>query len=547
MISSLCLPLLAAGLTGLANAASNDEWAARSIYQVITDRFARPDGSSDGACNITNYCGGTWSGIVDQLDYIQGMGFTAIQISPVSENLKETTIYGQAFHGYWVQNLYELNANFGSAADLKNLSAELHKRDMYLLVDVVANEMAYDIGDTNMTDSTVIDYSEFYPFDNSDYFHPYCPIVDWDNQTQLDDCWLGYTGVATPHLKNEDATVAGMLEVWIAELISNYSIDGIRIDGAKQISTSFFQPFIEKAGVYAMSEVDDGDPSFTCKYQTYSAGLENYPVYYQILAAFTDGKMADLVSMVNSVKSDCSSIQYLTTFIENQDNERFASYVSDIALAKNALAFTILADGIPKMYYGQEQHLTGNYSPYNRQPLWESSYDTTAPLYTLTAALNTIRNHAINTDSTYVTNTSTLLYTDDSTYATRKGPNGAQIVAVLSNQGTSGGSYELSVPGAANEGTKMTEVIGCTTVVAGTNGTIVVSMDNGAPKVFFPTSNLNGSGLCGTVATSTSGSSATTTGSSASGTSTKKGSAASIRASVWVMLVSVGMVLFVFL
>jgi len=64
----------------LATALSAAEWRKQSIYQVLTDRFARPADSTDDECNISYYCGGTWQGIIDKLDYIQGMGFTAVRI-----------------------------------------------------------------------------------------------------------------------------------------------------------------------------------------------------------------------------------------------------------------------------------------------------------------------------------------------------------------------------------------------------------------------------------------------------------------------------------
>jgi hypothetical protein len=62
-------------------AATPDEWRSRSIYQIVTDRFARTDGSTTAACNagLGQYCGGTWNGIANQLDYIQGMGFDAVR------------------------------------------------------------------------------------------------------------------------------------------------------------------------------------------------------------------------------------------------------------------------------------------------------------------------------------------------------------------------------------------------------------------------------------------------------------------------------------
>lgn len=323
--------LALSGIVGLSHAASADQWATRSIYQVVTDRFARPSGTS-GPCNITKYCGGSWAGLVDKLDYIQDMGFTAVQISPITKNLEQDTIYGEAFHGYWPQDLYALNSHFGTPDDLKSLSEALHKRGMYLMVDVVANEMAYDIGNNTMSADTKIDYSVFHPFNSSSDYMPYCPLKNWNNETEYTHCWLGYQGVATPRIKTTDPAVNNTLNQWIKDLVGTYKIDGIRIDGAKQIERSFLKPFIESSGVFAMAEVDQGDPGFVCGYQDATGGLENYALYYTILRAFTAGQMDQMVSMIKSVQSACSSPQYLATFIENQDNPRFASTDDDITV-----------------------------------------------------------------------------------------------------------------------------------------------------------------------------------------------------------------------
>ena len=197
------------------------------------------------------------------------------------------------------------------------------------------------------------------------------------------------------------------------------------------------------------------------------------------------------------------------------------------------------------MYYGQEQHLPGNYSPYNRQALWPTQYNTSTELYNLTATLNKLRNHAISIDDHYVTNWSSILYTDGSTYAARKGPNGAQIVAVLSNQGLQGGDYTLQVSGVADPGMNLTEVTLCnSTVVAGENGTITVPMGQGQPRVYYPTFNLNGSGLCGFSSSSSfspsskgsSGSSNTTSGTPAATSSLLQGASTPVKASTWLGL-----------
>lgn len=87
----------------VANAASAQEWKSRTIYQVLTDRFARNDGAKYGCDNLGNYCGGGYVGLKNNLDYIQGMGFDAIWISPIVQNRDG------GYHGYWATDIYKLN------------------------------------------------------------------------------------------------------------------------------------------------------------------------------------------------------------------------------------------------------------------------------------------------------------------------------------------------------------------------------------------------------------------------------------------------------
>lgn len=73
---------LVLALNGLARAATADEWRSRSIYQVFTDRFSHEDGSTTTPCDtvVGKYCGGSWQGVIKNLDYIQNMGFSAVSI-----------------------------------------------------------------------------------------------------------------------------------------------------------------------------------------------------------------------------------------------------------------------------------------------------------------------------------------------------------------------------------------------------------------------------------------------------------------------------------
>lgn len=83
---------------------------------------------------LPSSCGGTWASITSKLDYIQGMGFDAVWISPVVENIGGSTGHGEAYHGYWGLDITKINSKFGTEADLKALSAALHSRGMLLMV-----------------------------------------------------------------------------------------------------------------------------------------------------------------------------------------------------------------------------------------------------------------------------------------------------------------------------------------------------------------------------------------------------------------------------
>ena len=71
-------------------AAPASAWKDRRLYQLITDRFSRATNKLNtlqpDCSDLTGYCGGSFEGIENNLDYIQAMGFDAIWISPVVEN-----------------------------------------------------------------------------------------------------------------------------------------------------------------------------------------------------------------------------------------------------------------------------------------------------------------------------------------------------------------------------------------------------------------------------------------------------------------------------
>ncbi|OQE06679.1 hypothetical protein PENVUL_c017G05970 [Penicillium vulpinum] len=495
------------------------QWRSQSIYFLLTDRFGRTDNSVTANCNVQdrNYCGGTWQGIINHLDYIQGMGFTAIWITPVTKQLSQNTGDGTSYHGYWQQDLYNVNPNHGTSDDLKALSKALHDRGMYLMVDVVANHMGYAGAGNN------VDYSVFNPFSSSSYFHPYCLISNYNDQSNVENCWLGDTTVSLPDLDTTQSSVQSLWNSWISNLVSTYSIDGLRVDTVKHVQKSFWPGFNSAAGVYSVGEVFDGDPAYTCDYQHYIDGVLNYPMYYPLLRAFqsSSGSISDLYNMIGTVAYDCADSTLLGNFIENHDNPRFPSYTGDYSQAKNVLAFLFLSDGIPIVYSGQEQHYSGGNDPANREAIWLSGYSTTSELYQYIATTNKIRKAAVAADSSYITNKNVPFYQDSHTIAMKKGSGGSPVITVLSNAGSSGSSYTLYLGGSGySSGTKLMELYTCTSVTVDSSGQIAVPMASGLPRVFILASSVS-NGLCGstgptttaTTATQTQTSTTTTTGS----------------------------------
>lgn len=73
MIAASLAFAAATALFGASDAATTEEWKSRSIYQVMVDRFAKTDGSTTDACSeLSTFCNGSWAGLINNLDYIQG-------------------------------------------------------------------------------------------------------------------------------------------------------------------------------------------------------------------------------------------------------------------------------------------------------------------------------------------------------------------------------------------------------------------------------------------------------------------------------------------
>jgi len=207
------------------------------------------------------------------------MGFDAIWISPIVKNIEGNTTSGQAFHGYaaptlfrpcarsrisrsyWSQDITTLNPHFGSTDDFKALVDALHKRSMYLMVDIVVNHVAAPAL------PPAFDFSGFFnPFADEADFHKQCFVGTSADQNVVEQCWLGDENLPLPDINTEDPKIVDILCKWVHDIVQDYGIDGLRIDTVKHVRKDFWPGFASAAGVFTMGEVITKDPTFAAPY-----------------------------------------------------------------------------------------------------------------------------------------------------------------------------------------------------------------------------------------------------------------------------------------
>ncbi|KAJ5073280.1 alpha-amylase [Anaeramoeba ignava] len=437
---------------------SASEWKqSRVIYQLLTDRFAKTTGNTGSCADLSNYCGGTFQGIINHLDYIKGMGFNAIWISPIPKNTEG------GYHGYWQQDIYEVNPHFGSADDLTNLIKAAHDKGIWVMGDVVANH----VGNVDM------DFAAITPFNTSDSYHSKCQIVDWNNQWQVENCRL----CNLPDLAQENAFVKTTLLNWVHDIVQNYGFDGLRIDTTQEVPKDFWTLYSQSAGVYTVGEIYNGDVGYVAGYQGCIDATLSYPLYFTLISVFANKQsMYQIQSEYEAYASNFPDMSILGTFIDNHDQPRFLDLNGDYTSYKNAIAFVLMAEGIPIIYYGTEQGFAGASDPNNREDLWRSGYNENSELYQYIKQINEFRT------SSKFDNTQKQIqrYADDNFYAFTRGT----VFAAFTNKGTNGQVSRLITYHPYSDGTKLCNLFDLSDCFVVNNGQFTINL-NGLPKIYY--------------------------------------------------------------
>ncbi|MCB9653084.1 MAG: hypothetical protein H6729_02985 [Deltaproteobacteria bacterium] len=366
-----------------------------AIYFILIDRFANGDPTNDADADRADpdaFHGGDFAGIIDHLDELQSMGIRTLWLSPFFR-MRTSKFFGHAaFHGYWVEDLREVEPRFGTAADLERLSAELDRRGMKLMLDVVLNHVAPESPWVKARPT---------------WFHGHGGLTDWNDPKQITD----HDVHGLPDLAQENPEVYAYLRTAVLDWVKKLHPAGLRLDAVKHIPLSFWARFNDDIRAASASggdltilgEVLDGDPAVLSTFQRegHFDALFDFPLYYAMIDVFCRDASPARLAAVFSQDRAYDNPERLVTLTDNHDLPRLMTDCGgDRGRVRQALSFLLTARGTPSIAYGTEAALEGASEPENRADMRFADPPLTPDIRALLAAR---RNHGALLDGVPLT------------------------------------------------------------------------------------------------------------------------------------------------
>jgi cyclomaltodextrin glucanotransferase len=383
------------------------EFRQETVYFIIVDRFNDGDPSNNPGQNPElydatrqkwgKYWGGDLQGIIDKLDYLKGMGVTALWISPLFEQVEGLQFESTAMHGYWTKDFKRINPRFLATNESNSLLqlttfdrliAQMHSRGMKLILDIVCNHSSPDVNGNKgqLYDDGVL-IADFHN-DVNHWYHHNPEITDWEDEWQL--LYGEMAGLATFNESNIQYRnyIKSAIKLWL-----DRGVDALRVDTVKHMPIWFWQEFnadiqTHKPSVFIFGEWGFSKPSESrsVKFANHSGmSILDFGLCGAIQEAIAKGDEKGFRAVQEILDLDYLYDQAteLITFIDNHDMPRFLSLNGDHLLLRLALILILTCRGIPCLYYGTEQYLhndrNGGNDPYNRPMM--ASWDTNTQLY----------------------------------------------------------------------------------------------------------------------------------------------------------------------
>ncbi|GHE59304.1 pullulanase-type alpha-1,6-glucosidase [Streptomyces griseoaurantiacus] len=369
------------------------------FYFVMPDRFANGDTANDrggltGSRLATGYDptdkgfyqGGDLKGLTERLDYIRGLGTTALWLAPIFENrpVQGTGKDASAgYHGYWITDFTTVDPHFGTNKDLGTLIDKAHAKGMKVFFDVITNHTA-DVVDHEGKSYDYLSKGAFpyltedgRPFDDADYANgkkkfpavdagsfPRTPTVAPADRHAKVPAWLNdpsmYHNRGDSTYAGESATYgdfSGLDDLWTErpEVVSgmeriyerwvrDFDVDGFRIDTVKHVNMEFWTQWATALDAYAarhgrkdffmFGEVYSADTSVTAPYVTegrLDATLD-FPFQDAARAYASQGgsarKLAQVFAEDHKYTTDKANAYEQVTFLGNHDMGRIGYFLN---------------------------------------------------------------------------------------------------------------------------------------------------------------------------------------------------------------------------
>jgi glycosidase len=350
------------------------------IYLIVPDRFANGDYSNDVVAGMKENRidrkfdggrhGGDIRGIINSLDYISSMGFTAIWPTPMLEN----DMQGYSYHGYSITNHYRVDPRYGTLDEYKELSAKARQKGIKLIFDEVLNHIGSgywwmnDLPFKNWLNKT----ESYQPSNHRRTVNQdaYASKFDKDLMTN------GWFDKTMPDMNGLNPFVATYLTQNTIWWIETLQLGGIREDTYGYSDKAFLTNWScavmnEYPNLNIVGEEWSLNPLITSYWQQ---GKQNREGYLSCLKSVMDFPMQDALVQALKEAGDTNFGKGLTRLYEalandfayanpknilvmgdNHDMDRlFMQLGQDVALTKMALTYLLTVRGIPQIYYGTE-------------------------------------------------------------------------------------------------------------------------------------------------------------------------------------------------
>ncbi len=240
-------------------------WENANVYFLLIDRFNNGDKTNDHTFNrnkptgkLRGFEGGDIRGVIQKLDegYFEKLGINAIWMTPVVEQIHdgvdEGTGYSYGFHGYWTRDWSALDPSFGTKKDLAELVQKAHAKGIRILLDAVINhtgpvttedsaypndwvrttpKCTYKSYDTYINCTLVENLPDVKTESNEVVALPPFLVEKWKKEGRYEqevaelDAFFTKTGY--PRAPKY------YIMKWLSDYITDYGIDGYRVDTAK--------------------------------------------------------------------------------------------------------------------------------------------------------------------------------------------------------------------------------------------------------------------------------------------------------------------------